>query len=81
MVTWQEERDGAGGDVLGMAHVHHFPPLVVGQFPPAGERSGVGRQGAGDRWQVIRWPGGQVARWLGGQVSRWPGGHLAGGER
>ena len=48
MVTWQEERDGTGGDVLGMAHVHHFPPLVVGQVPPAGERPGMGKQGAGD---------------------------------
>ena len=48
MVTWQEERDDTGGDVLGVAHVHQFPPLVVGQVPPAGERPGMGKQGAGD---------------------------------
>ena len=30
----QQEADGAGGDVLAVAHLHQLPPLVVGQIPP-----------------------------------------------
>ena len=30
----QQEGDGAGGDVLAVAHLHQLPPLVIGQIPP-----------------------------------------------
>ena len=30
----QQEGDGAGGDVLAVAHLHQLPPLIIGEVPP-----------------------------------------------
>ena len=48
----QQEADGAGGDVLAVAHLHQLPPLVVGEIPP-GQARVLLVQGASEQTEVV----------------------------
>ena len=48
----QQEGDGAGGDVLAVAHLHQLPPLVVGEIPP-GQARVLLVQGASEQSEVV----------------------------